>query len=364
MEPVAVSVQPVSITIETLIEAGAVYIGFVILLFLASKFLPGKICRGAVLPDGTRLSYKINGHWQFIGVMILVALGTYLDLFSLTILYTHFWPFFIAANVFAFGLSLILYLQGTHPSGNFLTNYFLGTQINPNWFGVDLKHFSYRPSLIGLTLLNLSFAFVQYERHDFISTPMWLFQIFTFVYLASYFQFEDGALFMWDMIAERFGWMLVWGDFVLVPFFYCITGWYLIDQTEPLSGLVITLLCLLYLFGFWLFRGTNQQKFRFKQNPNTTIWGKPAESIEGVLLVSGFWGIGRKLNYTGEILIYLSWTLACGFQSLVPYTLVLWLACLLIHRAWRDEQRCQKKYGELWQTYCRRAKFRMIPFVY
>ena len=46
-----------------------------------------------------------------------------------------------------------------------------------------------------------------------------------------------------------------------------------------------------------------------------------------------------------------------GFQP-------LWLFCLLTHRAWRDEQRCRQKYGKLWDEYCRKARFRMIPFLY
>jgi delta14-sterol reductase len=48
----------------------------------------------------------------------------------------------------------------------------------------------------------------------------------------------------------------------------------------------------------------------------------------------------------------------------VPYLLPLWLTVLLSHRAWRDEKRCRVKYGELWAAYCRRARFRMIPFLY
>jgi len=48
----------------------------------------------------------------------------------------------------------------------------------------------------------------------------------------------------------------------------------------------------------------------------------------------------------------------------VPYVLPLWLVCLFSHRAWRDDQRCRAKYGALWDEYCRRARFRMIPFVY
>ncbi|MGH2690638.1 MAG: hypothetical protein ACRDKW_17790 [Actinomycetota bacterium] len=86
--------------------------------------------------------------------------------------------------------------------------------------------------------------------------------------------------------------------------------------------------------------------------------------IGGRLLVSGFWGIGRKLNYTGELMVYTAWTLTTGFRSPVPYLLPLWLAVLFVHRAWRDEQRCLNKYGDLWSEYCRHARFRMLPFVY
>src|SRR4029079_9357967 len=93
-------------------------------------------------------------------------------------------------------------------------------------------------------------------------------------------------------------------------------------------------------------------------------WGKPAETIGGKILVSGFWGIGRKLNYSGEILVYWSFTLLSGTQSIVPYLLPLWLLGLLTHRAWRDDKRCREKYGELWEAYCRKATFTMIPLGY
>ena len=62
---------------------------------------------------------------------------------------------------------------------------------------------------------------------------------------------------------------------------------------------------------------------------------------------SGWWRIGRKINYTGEIMVYSSFALCTGFDSLIPYLLPLWLCVLLPHRAWRDEQRCAAKYGEL-----------------
>ena len=128
----------------------------------------------------------------------------------------------------------------------------------------------------------------------------------------------------WDMVSERFGWMLVWGDYVLVPFFYSLAGWWLIHAPEPLSPIAATAIGLLFVFGFWLFRGANEQKHRFKRDPEVTIWGQPARSLDGRLLVSGFWGIGRHLNYTGEICIYLAFTLTTGLASWVPYLLPAW----------------------------------------
>ena len=79
---------------------------------------------------------------------------------------------------------------------------------------------------------------------------------------------------------------------------------------------------------------------------------------------AGFWGIGRKLNYTGELMMYCAWTSLCGLVSWVPYLLPAALAVLFVHRALRDDRRCRAKYGSIWEEYCGIARFRMIPFVY
>jgi delta14-sterol reductase len=287
----------------------------------------------------------------------------------------------IVANIFALTWTLILYLGEKHKQqlnyqinlkelsnktslSQFFKEIWLGIELNPTWLGVDLKFFAYQPSLLGLGLINASFAYVQYETYGQVSLQMYLFQIFWWFYLATHYYYEECALSMWDIIAENFGLMLIWGDLVLVPFFYSITGWFLIDQISPIPLSMAIGICLLYCFSLWLFRGANLQKHRFKKNPNAEIWGKPAQSLQGKLLISGWWGVGRKLNYTGEIGVYLAIALTTGTQSIIPYLLPLWLCLLLIHRSWRDEQRCRTKYGELWTKYCDLAPFRMIPFLY
>ena len=342
----------------------AVFIGA---LFLGSMFLPGRRIKGPEV-GGKSTTYKLNGLTLLLLTALAAGVAQVSGAFSLSSLYTHFFALFVVANVFAFAFSGWLCRRRVRKSAGspgLLRAYFFGAELNPALLGVDLKMFSYRPSLIGLALFNTSFAVVQYETYGHLTLAMGLYQVLTWVYVLNYFQFEGGMVHTWDIISERFGWMLVWGDYVLVPFFYCIVGWWLVDASgPPLSPLAAAAILLLYAFGFWMFRGANAQKHRFKRNPATRIWGRPAESIDGRLLVSGFWGIGRHLNYSGEICIYLAFALTTGFASWAPFLLPAWLAGLLWHRSRRDERRCRAKYGELWGRYKERVPYSMVPFVY
>src|SRR5258706_6386191 len=308
-----------TLTAHNLALAAAIYVGFVAALFVLRKVVPGRVHQGQVLRDGTRKSYRLNGLAILILLAGALAVGQYTRLFSLAVVNRLFWPLFVAANAFAVVHSAYLYAVGRGSEGSFAKSFAMGRDLNPDLWGIDLKMFAYVPSLMGLWVMNLSFAAAQYEALGTLTGRMMLYQSFFTIYIFNYFQFEYGMLHTWDVIAENFGLMLVWGDYVLVPFFYCICGWYLAGNLEPLPWYQAAALAFLFLVGFWLFRGSNQQKHDYKENQGVRIWGKPAETVGGRLLVSGFWGIGRKLNYTGELMVYSSWTLTTGFQSLVPY---------------------------------------------
>ncbi|WP_282792265.1 DUF1295 domain-containing protein [Streptomyces sp. CC224B] len=352
--------------------AGVILLCFVGVLFAGSRWLPGRVVRGAAAGSGPVPEYRLNGLALFVLTVGVCVLLWWRAPQVLAYPVRHLRDLFVAANVFAFALAGILCVRGRHRQparprpGPWaaVKDYFFGVELNPRWGGVDLKLFSYRPSLIGLLLINFSAAGVQYVEHGSLTPRMALYQVFFFVYLANYFQFEGGMLHTWDLTSERFGWMLVWGDYVLVPFFYGLPGLVLVDVHRPLPLWLGALCCLLFVLGFWLFRGANDQKHRFKQDAKATIWGRPAETVGGRLLVSGFWGIGRKLNYTGELLVYVSWTLLCGAHSPLPYTVPVFLLVLFVHRAHRDDRRCRAKYGAVWSQYCERARFRMFPYVY
>lgn len=353
-------------TVEKLLMAAAIYVGFVATLFVLRKFVPGPVRQGQLLRDGTRKTYKLNGLYLLLILAASLALGQGLGWFSLAPVQRLFWPLFCVANLFALTHTGWLFVVGRRrgSSRGVARDLWFGPELNPELWGVDLKMFAYLPSLMALWVINLSFAAAQYEALGHLTTRMALYQAFFTVYIFNYFQFEYGMLHTWDVIAENFGFMLVWGDYAFVPFCYSVGAWYLLANQDPLPGGAVAGLAALFVVGFWLFRGSNEQKHRYKEDPGAPIWGRPPETVGGRLLVSGFWGIGRKLNYTGELMIYLAWTLTTGFHSVVPYLLPFWLLCLFSHRAWRDEQRCRQKYGPLWEEYCARARFRMFPFVY
>jgi delta14-sterol reductase len=342
-----------------------IVVGFTAALFLGALLLPGPTVEGFRQPDGNTKHYRINGLALWIATHLVLIVGWFFGL-SLAPLVDRFWSLFAAANLVALFGTAYLYLSAksrrSGPIGT-IKDLWFGAELNPTLFGVDLKTFAYQPSLIGLWLLNLAFAYRQYEALGTLTPQMIAYQTFWWLYLTTHYWHERGILSMWDVIAEKFGFMLVWGDLVLVPFFYCIAGWWLLDAA-PASVSSMILLGVPFIFGLWIFRESNAQKDRFKRDRTANIWGRPPQTLGGKLLVSGWWGIGRKLNYTGEIMVYTCFALTTGFESIFPYLLPIWLCCLLPHRAWRDEQRCKSKYGELWNEYTRKARFRMVPFLY
>jgi Delta14-sterol reductase len=369
-----------AVTLEGVLFGLLTYGAFILFLFVLARLLPGKKVRGQPLPGtGERLTYKINGMALFVATHMLIFVGAWFFELSLTPLLEQFWSLLVAANLITLAWLALMYRAGrkrlreraeagdedqeTAKRGP-LARLWYGIELNPQFLGVDLKVFAYQPSLIGLGVLNVAFAWAQYEELGALTPQMLAYQVFWWGYLFTHYWIEDNVLSMWDVIAEKFGFMLLWGDLVLVPFFYCLAGWWVLANPEPMPLARVLGIAALHGIGLWIFRQSNSQKNRFKKDPNTVIWGKPAQTLGGRLLISGWWGIGRKINYTGEIMVYSSFALCTGFSSWIPYILPLWLCVLLPHRAWRDEQRCAAKYGALWDEYTKIAKFRMIPLVY
>lgn len=360
--------------------AAFVYLAWFVFQVLLERLLPGRVVQGTPLPDGSTLAYRVNGLLAMGVSLVVVAAGYFLGWLPLAWLHEHFGALLTVATIFSFALSLFVWWWGRHrpggPSkatGSFCRDYFYGTALNPRIppvTGFDLKWFcECRPGLIGWIVLDLGMAAAQYERYGEVSIAMWAVIALQVVYVANNFWNESGLLTTIDIQQERFGWMLVFGDLVLVPMTYCLQAFYLIDHFREPPAAQIAAVIVFCLAGYVIFVGANRQKNRFRRDPeNCVIWGRPARFLEtergSRLLTSGFWGLARHMNYLGDWMIALSWGLLCGFGSIIPYFYPIWFALLLLLRERRDDRWCAQKYGADWDRYRQEVRWRIVPGVY
>ncbi|KAL6079128.1 Transmembrane 7 superfamily member 2 [Balamuthia mandrillaris] len=360
-------VQEHYLRLPTLYQASLFPI-YVVGLFLATVIVPGSYHLGVPLSDGRRIRFKINGFRLLCLLVTAGAVGHYTGYIPGTIVYDNFYAIFLSANVAAFLVSIYLYIVGTlsgeAKGRTFVENFVVGTQLMPFVFGQPLKLFWLKPSMMGWAVINLSFLAKHYELNGFVSTPMILYQAFTLAYIFDYFWFEERMTSTWDIIAERFGLMLVWGDIVFIPFVFSIQAWFLLEDTSSLPLWQVLGMVAVFILGYSIFRGSNSQKHEFKHDNKVKIWGKPAETIAGKLLVSGWWGLARHINYFGDLLLAVAFSLPCRFSTVLPWIYPIYLTLLLVHREVRDNRRCRQKYQKDWEKYEQRVPYRIVPYIY
>lgn len=353
-------------------DAGFVYLGFIVSLAVLGHILPGKSFVGTQLADGTRLQYKCNGLLLTLVCVSVLAVATWLGLIPGDWIVDRYSELFVAANLFALTVSVYLFAKGRmlRPkdsplwSRGIFDDFVMGAELNPFIFGVNVKFFSYRPAMTGWLLINLSFLYRHYILLGFVTMRMLMYQLLSAWYIIDYFVHEPKMVSTWDIIAEHFGLMLVWGDYVFIVFAFSLQNFFLVNDVHPLHWLHALAICVVFACGFAIFRGANSQKHQFKMNSQAPIWGKTPSTVGGKLLVSGFWGLARHMNYTGDLLLALSFCMPCDTRSSLPYFYFIYLLVLIVHREKRDDDRCSLKYKELWQKYCSLVPYRMVPYVY
>ncbi|KAI5664842.1 hypothetical protein M9H77_24165 [Catharanthus roseus] len=355
-------------------NSAAMLLSFFTYLGVIGSVIPGKIIPGVTLSDGTRLHYRCNGLFLLLLLVSLLGIGSKTDLVSPTAIADRGLELLSATFIFSCLATLMLYVVGCksrdqssslkpHVTGNFIHDWWFGIQLNPQFMGIDLKFFFVRAGMMGWLLINLSILIKCIQQSN-VTQSMILYQIFCTLYILDYFYHEEYMTSTWDIIAERLGFMLVFGDLVWIPFTFSIQAWWLLVNRVELTTAAIIANCLVFLIGYLVFRGANKQKHDFKKNPKAPIWGRPPKVIGGKLLASGYWGIARHCNYLGDLLVALSFSLPCGISSPVPYFYPIYLLILLIWRERRDEARCAEKYKEVWREYCKLVPWRILPYVY
>ena len=345
--------------------------GFIFILNIA---IPGRWVTGYATRAGTleKLRYHLNGIFVLITVVLIwFALG-YSGIMPWDWLYTYRWEGLIGAVIFGLIFSLIVVIPYPAVRKSFLADFYLGRAENLQLWGgrIDAKMWLYLVGAIMLELNALSFCAHHRILYGAEASPgMYLCTGLLTFFLIDYLTFEEVHLYTYDLFAERVGFKLGWGCIAFYPYFYSIALWATADMPDTHTPIwLLVIYALIFFSGWGLSRGANLQKYFFKKDPTDVFLGiKPETITDGkkTLLVNGFWGLSRHINYLGEILMATGLILCVGHPMMVwPWLYPLYYVVLLFPRQIDDDKRCAAKYGELWTSYLKRVPYRIIPFIY
>eukprot|EP00927_Polykrikos_kofoidii_P021972 TRINITY_DN20650_c0_g1_i1.p1 TRINITY_DN20650_c0_g1~~TRINITY_DN20650_c0_g1_i1.p1 ORF type:complete len:464 (+),score=54.35 TRINITY_DN20650_c0_g1_i1:112-1503(+) len=367
-------------------KAVGIYTGWFTFQVLLERALPGQVIEGTdlALAGATgRLKYKMNGHLAF--WVSMAALACFRG--RLSVLYDEFPALAGASILFSTGMSACLYFRSFSPgalfakggnSGNAVYDFFIGRELNPRIGSFDLKEFcELRPGLIGWVALNLGMSAKQYQGASGVSGSMLLVNLLQGLYVWDSLYHEQAILSTMDITTDGFGFMLAFGDLAWVPFTYGLQARYLVDHDPGLSPWMLSAIACGGLGGYAIFRASNSQKDQFRRDPSHASV-KDLEVMKATnlmtgrvsqLLVSGWWGLARKINYTGDWLMAWAWSMTTGCPavsngSVMTYFYPIYFAVLLIHRASRDDHFCSQKYGEAWREYKKRVPYLFVPYLF
>ena len=378
------------------------------LCFLLHKALPPyTTTTGYVCDCRTKLplEYRYNGFYTLLTVLFGLYYLSTRGLFDPHDYYQCYWPMCRAAFTLGLSVSLYLYFRGTalvrqglvdrgsscltvnsprsraakatqeFDKRSTLEHFYCGIEWNPKIFNVDIKMFNYLVGAVALACNVLAAAATHAaNRPTGMSNAMWAYLIPMGWFLCEYMWFENVHVYTYDIFRERTGLKMVWGCFFFYPFFYCIGVWSIVQHfTVPnaadVSPAVATGCVVLFFMGWALTRGANLQKFGWRHNKAPMFLGRANETVvgsKGRLLVSGFWGLARHINYTGEIIQGLSLALP-GYLvsgSFLPFLYPVYYVLLFVGRDQDDDKSCQEKYGKAWDKYVAMVPYRMVPGIY
>lgn len=367
-------------------NALGIALGWTLVQGILLTYLPGERFLGPPTPAGEQPVYKLNGMAAWWISHLGVAAAWWGGLFSAASFYDHYGSLLVTMNLGALAFCAFLYWKGTHyPSsrdsvltGSLIFDFFQGPELHPRLGGMNLKQLiNCRVSMMGWSVIACLFAAAQYEKHGVLSTSMIASVAVLVVYLYKFFWWESGYFTSLDIMHDRFGYYICWGVLAWVPSAYETPFMYLVDHPIQRPWPVAIGVIALGVLSIWINYDADAQRQRVRAtNGNTTVWGKPPETMvapyttsdgqkrTSILLLSGWWGVARHFHYVPELGLAFAWTVSAGFSDFLPWFYWVFLSILLFDRAGRDEKRCAAKYGDSWADYRRRVPYRIVPFLY
>ncbi|KAK9498443.1 hypothetical protein O3M35_003080 [Rhynocoris fuscipes] len=340
--------------------------------------ISSKETKGIEAPNGYVPTYKANGVSYYLITATTYLICHYLWPNISTAIYDNMPQILGIMNTIALLFCTYLFLKSDEGSDlPKLYIFYRGRELHPTIFNVQVKQLIItRISLMFWQIQVFAFFFTTCERRtiDLPTTVTFLLQT---IYLFKTFIYESAYFHTLDITLDRAGYYLIWGCLVWLPCIFPYVSYYLVTNKPTMMSTCPAILIL--VFGTVSIICTalvDFQKATFRRtNGKALIWNRRPTFIKAeykdtngklktsLLLTSGFWGQARHLNYTFELLSNLSWALPAYSLGLPPFLFIIFLTILILHRIYRDEDKCRNKYGKYWQEYCKIVPYRLIPYV-
>ncbi|HEY5230631.1 MAG TPA: DUF1295 domain-containing protein [Galbitalea sp.] len=320
---------------------------------------------------GEVLKYRTNGRFVLLASILLWFLLGYFHIVPYVWLYETRWLGLIGACVIGLAFSLFIVLRFPSTGKSFFADLWFGrakdVQVKNGL--VDAKVWLYLVGAVMLQLNVLSLAAFHLANVQSFNPGFLLGCAMLTWFCFEYLIFERVHLWTYDFIAERVGFKLGFGCLAFYPYFYAVALWFTADLPNPHLPVWLTILFgALFLFGWVLTRGSNMQKYLFKTAPGRNfLWITPKVLSDGdhSLIVNGFWGVSRHINYLGETIQAVAIALAAGYFGIWEVWLYpIYYVALFVSRQADDDKICRAKYGALWDEYTTRVKYKIIPRLY
>ena len=282
---------------------------------------------------------------------------------------------------------------------------FMGIFANPRSFGgrLDWKLFTeIRASWATLFLLTLAASLAGHDdpRDDDddgtgtigcffarcrISNASFLLLIAHWLYANACHKGEACVPFTFDVMREKFGWMLCFWNLAGVPFVYSANAFFVARNDVRLTTPRFAFVLVLLLSAYYVWDTSQAQRVRFRAKHLGVGLGKRPYAFPELpwselrapvaistrrgfpLLASGWVGMARKIHYTADLAMACTWALACDrwpWQSAVVWFYPAFFLAMITHRAGRDERRCEEKYGDDWRRLKERVPNVWVPGVF
>ena len=350
---------------------------------LLAMVIPGLHMKGLPVEElkGKKLEYLCNAYQCFYISLALIGMAHYFGVYDIVELATDFGKYLTITVVWGDITSLYWMLKGKKVTQSRWYDFFMGAILNPRIRNVDIKMVAEaRWSWLTLLLITISQAVKQYRQYGEVSNELCFMIGAHWLYANACAKGEHFIVTTYDMVSERFGFMLNFWNICGVPFVYCFSSVYL-GSRAPMNYKMTYLYGILYLMVYWIWDVANYQKNDLRLARQGEVearkrrlfpvlpWSvienpKVLSTPKGDLLVDGFYQYGRKIHYTMDISKAFLWGAVTHFTAFLPFFYLCFFAPFIFHRYLRDDRRCAAKYGEHWDEYRKKVPYVFIPFVY